>query len=99
MLNRKAQDWMVKGAYLETNIPVFVTLRVEKGFSRATLAAAAGVDPSYIYRIENGERNPSPKVGKAIAKALGVPMRAIFFIHVADNSQQYATTDVEERSS
>lgn len=53
-------------------------LRVAQGFSQVSLAAAAGLDHSYLSRIERAQRcHPAPTVTKGLADALGVPMVAI----------------------
>jgi transcriptional regulator with XRE-family HTH domain len=53
-------------------------LRNERsGVSQEALAEAAGIDPSYLWGIEAGRRNPSWRVLTAIADALGVPVSEI----------------------
>lgn len=43
------------------------------GMSASKLARGAGVDPSYITKLERGERdNPSPAVLQRLADALGI---------------------------
>ena len=39
-------------------------LRLRRGLSQFELASAAGINNSYLSRIENGERRPSPKILK-----------------------------------
>lgn len=48
------------------------TAREAKGLSRKQLADLAGLDPSYLSRIESGERLPSRDLVLALADALGV---------------------------
>lgn len=43
-----------------------------RGLSQSDVAARSGVVPSYISRIESGERLPKPDVFSAIASALGL---------------------------
>ena len=53
-------------------------LRVAQGLSQVSLARKAGLDHSYLSRIERAQRcHPAPSVTKALAEALGVPMAAI----------------------
>lgn len=48
--------------------------RTAKGMSQELLAERADVHPIYIGYIERCERNPTLKVAKAIADALGVSL-------------------------
>lgn len=41
------------------------------------LASAVGIGRSHMSLIESGKRNPSKRVMRAIARALGVPVDAI----------------------
>ena len=71
----------MKGSiWLKTNIPALKVIRMTSGMSQRELAHRANLAHTTILRIEKGERNASPKTGKKIAEALGVPMQAIFFI-------------------
>ena len=45
--------------------------RTEAGLSCQALSAAAGLTPSHVALIENGQRNPRPATLKAIADVLG----------------------------
>lgn len=54
------------------------TLRIKKGVRQVELAAEAGTTVQYIWMIENGERKPSVKVAKRIAKALGFDWTLFF---------------------
>jgi transcriptional regulator with XRE-family HTH domain len=49
-------------------------LRLEAGLSQRQLAMAAGVDMSYVSKLENGRvaHTPSAKTLSALARALGV---------------------------
>lgn len=54
-------------------------LRKQAGLSQKGLAAASGVERSYISMIENGQRdNPSRAVLDALAKAMGVTTRELY---------------------
>jgi len=45
-------------------------LRISAGFAQHELAEQIGINNSYLSRIENGERRPSPKIMKKMAKVL-----------------------------
>jgi SOS-response transcriptional repressor LexA len=45
-------------------------LRLRRGMSQFDLATTVGINNSYLSRIENGERRPSPKILKKFAEAL-----------------------------
>jgi transcriptional regulator with XRE-family HTH domain len=47
-------------------------LRVERGLSQDALAVDAGLDRSYVGRIERGLENPTVDTLDRFAKALGV---------------------------
>ncbi|MBN2083053.1 helix-turn-helix domain-containing protein [bacterium] len=48
-------------------------LRLRRGLSQFELANAAGINNSYLSRIENGERRPSPKILKRFSEILEHP--------------------------
>jgi len=48
-------------------------LRLRRGMSQFELASAAGINNSYLSRIENGERRPSPKILKRFSEILDYP--------------------------
>ena len=45
--------------------------RVQKGLSQGTVSRRAGMDPSYLCRIETGKITPTVKTAMRIAEALG----------------------------
>ncbi|MGW2255122.1 helix-turn-helix transcriptional regulator [Kitasatospora sp. NPDC001660] len=53
------------------------TLREEAGLSRAQLALAAGVSPETVRSAEIGVCAPSPRVTAALARVLGVTVKAL----------------------
>lgn len=48
-------------------------LRLRRGMSQFDLAHAVGINNSYLSRIENGERRPSPKILRKFAEVLSYP--------------------------
>jgi SOS-response transcriptional repressor LexA len=48
-------------------------LRLRRGMSQFDLASAVGINNSYLSRIENGERRPSPKILKKFSESLQYP--------------------------
>jgi transcriptional regulator with XRE-family HTH domain len=48
--------------------------RAARGMSQEKLAEKAGIHPTHVGLIERSLRNPSIKVAKAIADALGIPL-------------------------
>lgn len=53
-------------------------IRQLAGLTQVDLGKESGVDASYISRIEAGQRKwPAPRVTKALAAALGVPVTAL----------------------
>jgi transcriptional regulator with XRE-family HTH domain len=53
-------------------------LRHAKGLSQERLADEAGIHRTYLGGIETARRNPSLRNLIRIARALGVPVRALF---------------------
>lgn len=51
--------------------------RLKKGLSQEELAAAAGLDRTYISGLERGVRNPALTTQEKVAKALGTTLRAL----------------------
>lgn len=54
------------------------TVMQRQGRRHVWLAEQTGKSPSYITRVLNGERNPSPEFRIAAAKALGMDERDLF---------------------
>lgn len=62
--------------------------RILAGLSQGELARLARVDQGHLSRLENGERlYPAPRVTKAIAAALRIPMTALFAAEQAGTNQ------------
>lgn len=53
-------------------------LRDAAGYSRATLAARAGLSPGHLLRIEHGRREPTLSMIVHLARALKVDPGALF---------------------
>jgi transcriptional regulator with XRE-family HTH domain len=49
-------------------------LRVERNLSQEALAADAGIDRTYISRLERGLENPTVAMLEQLAEALGAPI-------------------------
>jgi putative transcriptional regulator len=56
------------------------TLRAEAGLTQADLAAAVGVTRKTINTVENSVFIPSALLALKIAKALGKPVEAVFYL-------------------
>lgn len=55
-----------------------VGLREAAGMSAQELAAAAGMDPNYLWRIERGRQNLSLRNVARLARALGLGLSDLF---------------------
>jgi len=53
-------------------------LRVREGMSSETLAASAGVDRSYLGRMERGHANPTIEVLERLASSLKIEIGELF---------------------
>lgn len=55
-------------------------LRVKRGLSQEALAVDAGVDRSYVGRIERGAENPTVETLDRLAAALDVPAAELLLV-------------------
>jgi transcriptional regulator with XRE-family HTH domain len=55
--------------------------RSRKRLTQAELAAAAGLSPTYLHRIERGRAQPTVGRVQDLADALGVPISALVERH------------------
>jgi len=53
-------------------------LRLARGVSQERLALEAGVDRTYVSRLERGRENPTVDVLDRLALVLGAPLAAVF---------------------
>ena len=53
-------------------------LRVTRGLSQERLALDAGIDRSYVGRVERGSENVTVSALEALATVLDVPVRRLF---------------------
>jgi putative transcriptional regulator len=55
------------------------TLRTERGWSQAELAAVLGVSRQTVNNVETGRVVPSLPLALAVARVFGTPVESIFF--------------------
>ncbi len=60
-------------------------LRVDRGLSQEVLAVDAGIDRTYVSRLERGLENPTVAVLEKVAQALGVKIVDLFEVPRADD--------------
>jgi len=64
-------------------------IRIVAGLTQAELASRAGVDGSHISRLESGKRaHPAPRITKALAEVLGVPVATILAVDYQSEGDQ-----------
>ena len=66
------------GSILEIKRLWLIEARKNKNISRFDLAKSTGVNHTYIEKIENGKRRPSPEVAQKIAVVLGFDWTLFF---------------------
>ena len=67
--------------------------RAARGMSQKDLAARAHIEPSYVSLLEAGKRgNPSSRLLKQIADALGVPLDLLILLAAEDSELRGVTT-------
>ncbi|MCK6571617.1 helix-turn-helix domain-containing protein [Myxococcota bacterium] len=54
------------------------TLRIERGLSQAALAERSGLSTNAVGSLERGVRSPRVASAEALARALDVPIQALF---------------------
>jgi transcriptional regulator with XRE-family HTH domain len=73
--------------------------RMERKLSQAGLAKMSLCSEGLIAQIETGRRQPGLVNAISIAKALGVPLRAIAVVHMDESTVASFTGAVEEPGS
>lgn len=53
------------------------SIRKRRGFSQASISRRAGIDPSYLSRLETGRVHPTVRMAMRIARALRVPIEEL----------------------
>ena len=67
--------------------PSIKELRIARNMTRAALAEAIGVSPSYVTYIETGRRDPRISVVFSIAAALGVDWSRLYSAPAGDSGR------------
>lgn len=62
-----------------TNGAAVRAIREALGMRQDGMAARAGIDKTHLSKIETGTKQPSPRIARAIAAELGVPLDAITY--------------------
>ncbi len=55
-------------------------IRVQRGISQEALAVDAGIDRTYVSRLERGLENPTVRVLEQLAKALSTELIEFFVV-------------------
>lgn len=63
-------------------------LREEKGLTKNALANLAGVSPTYIYQLENGEKCPTVEYLGYICWGLGISLSEFFSENESENASK-----------
>ncbi len=70
-------------------------LREAKGLKQHQLEAKIGKEPAYISRLETGRGSPSFEVIIDLARALDVPLSALFFFEAVDDDAKELRRKIE----
>ncbi len=73
-------------------------LRLEKGFTVEALAAAAGLDKSFLSRLERGTKRPSVETVLRLSAALQVPVGLLFGEQTTDETVRVSRAAGRSRS-
>jgi len=63
---------------MATNALAIRRLRIDAGLTTPELAALAGVNRSYLHRVEHGQASPSYRWLSSLAAALNVPVLSLW---------------------
>lgn len=70
------------------------TIRAAKGISQKKLSEELQLDPSYLSRVERGERIPSTPLLEEISKKLGIPFYLLTLL--SSDKEDLKNADKEE---
>jgi transcriptional regulator with XRE-family HTH domain len=73
-------------------------IRLEKGFTVETLAAAAGLDKGFLSRLERGTKRPSVATVLRLSAALDVPVGLLFGERTTDETVRISRAAGRSRS-
>jgi transcriptional regulator with XRE-family HTH domain len=73
-------------------------IRLEKGFTVETLAAAAGLNKGFLSRLERGTKRPSVETVLRLSAALGVPVGLLFGEQTTDETVRVSRVAGRSRS-
>jgi transcriptional regulator with XRE-family HTH domain len=73
-------------------------MRLEKGFTVETLAAAAGLDKGFVSRLERGTKRPSVETVLRLSAALEVPVGQLFGEQTTDDTVRVSRAAGRQRS-
>lgn len=73
-------------------------IRLEKGFTVETLAAAAGLDKGFLSRLERGTKRPSVETVLRLSAALEVPVGLLFGEQTTDETVRVSRAAGRSRS-
>jgi len=71
------------------------TIRAARDISQKELGQLTNLDPSYISRIESGERTPAIESLKSITEALEIP----FYLFILLSSEKEELKDIPEKEA
>ncbi|WP_158922233.1 helix-turn-helix domain-containing protein [Acidisphaera sp. S103] len=74
-------------------------IRLEKGFTVETLAAAAGLDKGFLSRLERGTKRPSVETVLRLSAALEVPVGLLFGEQTTDETVRISRAAGRMRSA
>lgn len=72
------------------------TIRAVKGLSQTELGKVTNIDPSYISRIENGNRVPTLEILENISKTTSIPL--YLFTLLASDKEDIKTMSIQRSS-
>jgi transcriptional regulator with XRE-family HTH domain len=73
-------------------------MRLEKGFTVETLAAAAGLDKGFLSRLERGTKRPSVETVLRLSAALDAPVGQLFGEQTTDDTVRVSRAAGRSRS-